>query len=259
MKPPVLEFKGASVASTQEASAVVTGIDWRVEDGDSWIIGGLQGSGKTAVLETAMGLRSLLSGSLRLFGENLDDLTQKEARELRLRVGMLFEGAGRLFAELTVLENLLLPLRYHHNLGFTEGIQAIQPLMECLDLASVAGRHPGKIGYGVAKRVALARALVLRPEILLADDPLGGLDSAQARSMRRHLLQLSKGHSWYDGRPITLIITAEELRTFVSSTNQFAIVDRHGWKTVGTRDQLLSDPTEAVQELLTEHLDPAIS
>jgi len=258
MNAPVLEFDGASVDSTEDSTPVVTSVNWRVDEGTSWVIGGLQGSGKSAVLEAAAGLRPLTAGTLRLFGVSLDDLPPKEARNLRLQIGMVFEGSGRLFNDLTVLENLTLPLRYHRDLSSREATEAVVPLLESLDLLTVANRNPGKIGYGVAKRVALARALVLRPHILLVDDPLRSLDSTQARAMRRHLQELNKGHAWYEGRPVTLIVTAEELRPFVNSSNQFAIVHKHGWKTVGTREQLLSDPSEAVQELLAEHSEHAM-
>ncbi len=259
MNSPVLEFDGASVNLAEEATAAVTGIDWRIAEGESWVIGGLQGSGKSAVLEAAAGLTPVLSGTVRLFGVSLDGLTPKEARDLRLRVGVVFEGSGRLFTDLTVLENLTLPLRYHRELSFADATEAVAPLLESLDLVTVASRYPGKIGYGVAKRVALARALVLRPAILLVDDPLRSLDSTQARAMRRHLQEFNRGHAWCDGRPVTLIVTAEELRPFVNPSNQFAIIDKHGWKIVGTREQLLGDRSDAVRELLAEHSEHAMS
>lgn len=255
----VLEFSAASIGSQSGTLASVQEINWRVAAGDSWVIGGLQGSGKTAILESAAGLRPLRSGRLQLFGQTLEEVTSVAARALRRRVGLVFEGTGRLFGDLTVLENLTLPLCYHEELTLEEAAKKVAPLIEELELTPVVAFRPGRLGYGLSKRVALARALVLRPEILLIDDPLGGLDSAQARAIRRLLHRLGSNHPWYDGQPLTLIVTAEELRPLISVSHQFAVVENRSWHEIGNREALLANASAAVRELLadsSEHLDP---
>ena len=251
--PIVLQFEEASVASPIEGAPSVTDIDWQVLEGECWVIGGLQGSGKSAVLEAAAGLRATSSGSIKLFGSDPAAVTGTEAQALRRRVGLVFEGSGRLFGGLSVLENLTLPLQYHEDLSPEDALERILPLLEAFDLQPVAGLLPRQLGYGFSKRVALARSLVLRPEILLVDDPLGGLDAAQARTLRRLLMQLNRGHAWLRDRPITLVITAEELRPFLNLAGHFALVENRRWTRIGTRDQLLECRTVGVLELLADH------
>ncbi len=254
MNPPiVLQFEAVSVASPIEGSPSVNGIDWQVREGECWVIGGLQGSGKSAVVEAAAGLRSTPSGCVKLFGIDPAALTGAEAQRLRRRVGLVFEGSGRLFGSLSVLDNLTLPLRYHEDLSPGEAVERIVPLLEAFDLQPVAELLPRQLGYGLSKRVALARALVLRPEILLADDPLGGLDAAQARTLRRLLIQLNRGHPWLGDRPVTLVLTAEELRPFLNLAGHFALVENRRWTPIGTRDELLECRTAGVMELLADH------
>jgi len=251
--PIVLQFDGVSVASPIEGSPSVAGIDWQVLEGQCWVIGGLQGSGKSAVIEAAAGLRALSSGGIQLFGIDPTQRTGTEAQSLRRRVGLVFEGSGRLFGGLSVLENLTLPLRYHEDLSPEDALNQILPLLEAFDLQPVAGLLPRQLGFGFSKRVALARALVLRPEILLVDDPLGGLDAAQSRTLRRLLMQLNQGHPWLSHRPVTLIITAEELRPFLNLGGHFALVENRRWTSIGTRDDLLECRTTGVLELLADH------
>ncbi len=249
----VLQFEGATVPSPIGGAPSVMDIDWQVLEGECWVIGGLQGSGKSAVIEAAAGLRATSSGCVKLFGSDPAVLTGTEAQALRRRVGMVFEGSGRLFGGLSVLENLTLPLRYHEDLSPEDALEQIIPLLEAFDLQPVSGLFPRQLGYGFSKRVALARALVLRPEILLVDDPLGGLDAAQARTLRRLLLQLNRGHAWMGERPITLVITAEELRPFLNLADHFALVENRRWTRIGTRDELLECRSPGVIELLADH------
>lgn len=250
------EFNAATVASAHEGIPAVTGIQWTVLAGEIWIVGGLQGSGKSAILQAAMGLRSITHGAFKLFGEDLHPLSGGESRRLRQRMGLVFEGTGRLFSGLSVLDNLTLPLCYHTTVSPDEAAEAIVPLLDLMDLRGVAKKRPSQLGYGIAKRVALARALVLRPEILLTDDPLGGLDASQSRTILRILMQINIGHPWMNRRPTTLVITAEDLRPFLHLRPRFAVVSERRWQTIGTREELLNSQLASVTELLEVPAEP---
>src|SRR5439155_174889 len=108
---PVIELLNVSVAAGgRPDSAALEGIHWRVSAGDYWVVGGLPGSGKSDLLATLAGLYRPLSGTLKLFGSDVGALSEDDFMAARLRIGLVFEGGGRLFNQLAVAENVALPL-----------------------------------------------------------------------------------------------------------------------------------------------------
>src|SRR5439155_17579009 len=138
------------------------------------------------------GLMPPAEGSYRLFGEEMPIFDEGRLRH-RLRLGLVFDG-GQLLSHLTVWENVALPMRYHGSLTEMEAHQEAQKLLEALELAPWTESTPGAIGRNRQKRVGLARALALRPEVLLVDAPLTGLDLPHRNWWLGLLDQLSKGH-----------------------------------------------------------------
>src|SRR5258705_6450780 len=172
---PVIEMQEVAIGALREPSLVLAeGVNWRVMPGDYWAVAGLHGSGKSDFLMTTAGWSRPWGGDYKLFGEPMpifDDARLKT----RLRMGLAFDN-GQLFNHLTVAENVALPANYHEGLPPTEVSSQVQSWLEAMELTPWAGRLPSSIGRNWQKRVGLARALVLRPELLLVDDPLAGLD-----------------------------------------------------------------------------------
>ena len=121
----------------------------------------------------AAGLMTPAHGSCRIFGCDTDSFGEAQLAE-RLRVGFVFEG-GQLFNHLTVAENVALPLRYQKNLTAAEAADVVRALLELLELTPFADSTPSNLAANWRQRAALARALVLKPELLLLDNPLAGL------------------------------------------------------------------------------------
>ena len=248
--PPAIEMTDVSIASMRDQSVTVAEhINWRVAPGDYWVIAGLQGSGKSDFLMTIGGVMPPMQGVYRLFGE-LMPIFDEERLEHRLRLGLAFE-TGQLLNHLTVAENLTLPLRYHKNLGQPEARPQIQALLEAMELASWADSTPGAIGRNWQKRAGLARALVLKPEVLLVDSPLTGLDLRHVTCWLAFLDRLSRGHPLLDGRPVTLVVTAADLRPWKGRARQFAVLKNKRFSVLGDWTQLENVTDELVQELLT--------
>jgi ABC-type transporter Mla maintaining outer membrane lipid asymmetry ATPase subunit MlaF len=157
-----------------------------------------------------------------------------------------------LFNHLTVAENVALPLRYHRNLSRTEGVAAVRELLEYTELTPWAESTPGMLGRSWQKRAALARALALRPEVLLVDNPLAGLDPRQVHWWLGFLDQLSKGHPLMHGQPVTLVVTTADFYPWKGHARQFAVLTDHGFVVLGTWEQLETSSEELVRELLTE-------
>ena len=146
-----------AVASAQSSGRrSVEGIDWRVNAGDYWVVGGLPGSGKSDLLATAAGLQRPLSGTHLLFGIDLTQLNESELLAERLRIGLVFENGGRLFSHLTVAENIALPLRYHRDCSDDEVQQRVKAILALTDLTDEAERLPAQTTRAGRQRAALA-------------------------------------------------------------------------------------------------------
>ncbi|MGA2750454.1 MAG: ATP-binding cassette domain-containing protein [Verrucomicrobiota bacterium] len=250
---PVIEMTGVSVGSRANPDLpFLENVNWSVRPGEYCVIGGLHGSGKTDFLSLIAGLTPPLQGSYRLFGQEMPVQGDKFLAE-RLRIGLVFDG-GQLFHRLTIEENIALPLRYHRILARADLDQSVNTMLELTGLSPQAGRLPGQAGRAWQKRAGLARALVLQPEVLLLDNPLGGLDSHHVQWWLGTLDQLSSGSRFFEGRPMTLVITAEDLRPWRNRPASFAILKKRQFCPLGHHPQLgrLTDPL--VKELLAEPL-----
>ena len=250
--PPLIELVGASIASAQEPDvALVEGVDWRLMPGDFWAVGGLHWTGKSDWLTTVAGLQRTAAGTHHLFGREATSLTQTELVAERLRVGLVFENGGRLFTQMTVEENVSLPLRYHRNCPQDEAREAVATVLELAGLREFAGQNAGQLNRGWRQRVALARALILQPEVLLLDNPLAGLDPRQTRWWLDTLAALNAGHPAFVGRPLTLVATTDDLRPWQERARQFALLQGRRWLSLGGRAELAASAEPALHEFMT--------
>ena len=246
---PVIQMQGVAVGSMRDQSLLVAEeVNWTVARGAYWVIAGLQGAGKSDFLMMTGGLMPPVAGNYELLGEPMPIFDEPRLKQ-RLRLGLVFEG-GQLFNHLTVAENVALPLRYHRNLSKAAAQPEVQQILEALELAPWADSTPGAIGRNWQKRVGLARALALKPEVLLVDSPLTGLDLRHVNWWLSFLTQLWKGHRLNEGRPTTLIVSAADLRPWQRRAGQFAVLRDKHLAVLGGRDQLESASAELVQELL---------
>ncbi|HXD51615.1 MAG TPA: ATP-binding cassette domain-containing protein, partial [Burkholderiales bacterium] len=156
---PVIEMRGVSVAAMRDASfTVVENVDWPVAAGEFWIVAGQEHSGKSDLLMLAAGLMSPAAGSFKLFGNDTQDFGEAELAE-RLRVGFIFQG-GQLFNQLTIAENIALPLQYQKNFPAAGAARAAQTLLELMELTPLADVTPANVTANWRQRAALARALI---------------------------------------------------------------------------------------------------
>jgi phospholipid/cholesterol/gamma-HCH transport system ATP-binding protein len=246
---PVIEMSGVTLGSLQDLSVVVLeDVNWTVQARDYWVVAGMQGSGKSDLLSMTAGLTPPQQGIYRLFGYDMP-IYEGELLSVRLRLGLVFDG-GHLFHNLTVRENIGLPLLYHKNPTRQESEQKVNDMLELTELSAWADSTPGNLGRNVQKRVGLARALMLQPEVLLVDNPLGGLDIRQMGWWLNFLGQLSSGHPCMEGRRVTLVVTAEDLRPWRERANHFAVLKGKRFIPLGGEGQLMSNQDPLVKELL---------
>lgn len=243
-RPEVLvEMEAASVGTADGVGrAVIRGVDWVVRAGESWVLAGPMNAGKSALLETVAGLRALAAGRLEVMGQRWEGLKGDALVSLRRRVGLVFEGRGRVFPGLTVFENVALPLCYHGNASLQEVAVEVEAWLSEAGLSRWALEPAGRLNPAWARRVALMRALVLRPELLLLDDPLAGLDPSHTRWWQDYLERLHGGHPRLGCRGLTLAMTASTPSAMPAwgARARCAVMDQGQWRDVGGLQDLAS-------------------
>ncbi len=229
---------------------VIDHVTWTVHRGECWIVGGLPASGKSDLLTTSAGLMRPVAGTVRLFGSEIIGLHEEERLEIQLRVGIVFGNGGRLFNDLTVAQNLSLPLCYHRNCEMGSTDDRVRKILSAMGLSAVAERTPLWINRGLRQRVALARALVLAPELLFLDNPLAGLDPRESRWWLEFLGRLMRDDDLLEGRTLTMVACTDDLQPWSLRGQHFAYIDRKRLIPVGNRIDLSQHDNPALRELL---------
>ena len=247
--PPAIEMRGVTAGAMRDLSfTVVEGASWTVAPGEFWVIAGPQHSGKSDFLMLTAGLMPPVQGSCRLFGAETQSFGEAGLAD-RLRVGLVFEG-GQLFNRLTIRENVALPLQYHRDMPVADAAAEVQTLLDLLELTPLADITPPSVSDNWRQRAALARALVLRPELLLLDNPFGRLGGRHLHWWQRFLDQLGQGHRWCGGRPMTLVATADDLRPWPGANRKFALLHEKQFTPLGAWDRVMAAGDPVVKELL---------
>jgi ABC-type transporter Mla maintaining outer membrane lipid asymmetry ATPase subunit MlaF len=249
-----IEMRGVSVGAMRDISfTVVEEVNWSVAAGEFWVIAGQEHSGKSDLLMLAAGLMPPASGSYKLFGNDTKNFGEAELAE-RLRVGFVFQG-GQLFNQLTIAENVALPLRYGRNLSPEAAAREVQALLDLMELAPLADATPSSIAANWRQRAALARALILKPEILLLDNPLAGLGARHRQWWLRFLDQLARGHEPCSGQLMTIAVTADDLRPWQNARRKFALLRDKKFVPLGSWNEVASASDPGVKELLAVPVD----
>lgn len=251
---PAIEMVDASIPFLLAPHRVIAeGVNWKVMAGDYWVVGGLHGVGKTDFISAAGGLLLPTRGTYRLFGKEIEYGYEEELVSTRLRLGMVFDG-GRLLNHLTVAENVALPMQYHLHMPAGQLGERVRQLLEAVEAIDIAEAFPQTISRNRQQRAGLARALALRPEVLLLDAPLTGLDPSDAAWWVTTLDQLARGHALLDNQPLTLVATAHDFRPWRGHARQFAVLRQKRFRVIGHAAHPLTDE-RLMDEIVGKHLD----
>lgn len=233
MSAVVAELDQVTVPTRRDVEAPsLTEVTWTVREGEFWVVGGLQGAGKSDLMFMLAGLTRPLAGRYLLLGQDMAQRFGDEFLPNRLRVGMVFDDA-RLLNHLTLAENVALPVRYHQNAHAAEAASWVEALMRATDIFEFADNTPGAVARHWRRRAALARALAMRPDVLFLENPLRGLDARHTAWWIDFVGQLWRGHHLLGGKRLTITASADEFRPWRNTGAQFAMLHARKLQVLG--------------------------
>jgi len=170
----VISIKG--LYKSFDDNHVLQGIDFELHKGENVVVLGRSGSGKSVLIKIIAGLMKPDKGTVKVLGKEVQNATKKELRELRLKIGFLFQHSA-LYDSMTVRENLEFPLRRNiRDLSQAKIDEAVKDALEAVGLIDTAEQLPSELSGGQQKRIGIARTLIMKPEMILYDEPTAGLD-----------------------------------------------------------------------------------
>src|SRR5271169_3724881 len=223
---------------------VLTGISLTVRRGETLAVLGRSGTGKSVLLRLVIGLEKPDSGSVRIHGQDIAGLALDQLGEIRKKMGFLFQHAA-LYDSLTVEENVAFPLQHHRKtLSKSEQRDRVHALLAEVGMESGFGKMPSDISGGMQKRVGLARALALEPDILLLDEPTAGLDPISSGEIDDLILKLQEEHH------MASIVVTHDLHSAKTIASRLALLDGGDVVIEGSFEELQKSEIEFVRDFL---------
>jgi len=233
-----------------DATPVLKGVSITLEKGETLVVMGGSGSGKTVLLRLIAGLLRPDAGQIRVFGQNIEELSEEELLPIRRRLGYVFQGAA-LFDSLTIYENVAYPLREHTRLGEAEIRRRVVHFLSLVGLnESVLEQLPAELSGGMRKRVGIARALIGEPEAMLYDEPTAGLDPTNSKTVAELIVQMGEGVC------DSSIVVTHDLELTKTVADRVAVLIDGRFAAMGTVDAVLATRDDAVQAFLAGKAKP---
>ena len=208
---------------------ILRGVSLSLDRGQILFVCGISGAGKSVLVKHLVGLIRPDKGRVLLDGEDITELNEAAYYPVRKRCAMVFQHST-LFDSMTLIENVMLPLRKHRGLKGAQAREAAMGYLRKVAMDGQADRYPAAIGDGLRKRVAIARALTLEPEYIIFDEPTTGLDPMAAANVDQLIRSLSDDHG------VTSICVSHDLRSIFTIADRIAMIYQGEILLDGTRD-----------------------
>jgi phospholipid/cholesterol/gamma-HCH transport system ATP-binding protein len=223
---------------------IFTGLDLEVRRGRITAIMGPSGTGKTTLLRLITRQVAPARGQVTVFGEDLSGLGRSDVYALRRRMGMLFQN-GALLTDMDVFENVAFPVREHTDLPESLLRLLVLTKLQAVGLRGAAQLMPGELSGGMARRVALARAIVMDPEILLYDEPFVGLDPISLGFILRLIKHMNQALG------ITSVVVSHDVQELATIADDSYLISEGRVAAAGTPAQLKASDSAAVRQFMT--------
>jgi phospholipid/cholesterol/gamma-HCH transport system ATP-binding protein len=223
---------------------VLNGVSLTVKRGETLAVLGRSGTGKSVLLRLIIGLEKADSGSIRIHGQDIAGVALDKMGEIRKKIGFSFQHSA-LYDSLTVEQNVAFPLQHHRrDLSKAEQHERVVQLLAEVGMEAALSKMPSDISGGMQKRVGLARALALEPDILLLDEPTAGLDPISSGEIDDLVLKLQQEHH------MASIVVTHDLHSAKTISNRLALLNEGNVVIEGSFEELQKSDVEFVREFL---------
>lgn len=239
-KKPIIEIKNLHKTFGKN-NTILKGVTLTVNQGEDLVILGRSGSGKSVTIKCIVGLIEPDKGEIKVFNENILNISKKELNEIRVRIGFLFQS-GALYDSMSVRENLAFTLKKHKSDLTPEEVEA--EVVEALDnvgLSDAINKMPSELSGGMQKRIGLARTLILKPEIILYDEPTTGLDTITSREISELIVDIK------NKRKTTSIIITHDMACAKRTADRIMVLKDGVIHAEGTYEELEKSEDEWVR------------
>lgn len=238
-KNPVISIRG--VAKAFEDYAVLRGIDLDLFQGENLVVLGRSGTGKSVLIKLVSGLLKPDSGTIKVLGQEVTEISDKELQELRIRIGFSFQNSA-LYDSMTVRKNLEFPLvRNRRGITRKQIDTAVEEVLESVGLSQTINQMPAELSGGQRKRIGIARTLILNPEIMLYDEPTAGLDPITCTEINELINQVQQQYH------TSSIIITHDLTCAKETGDRIAMLLDGQFQRVGTFNEVFDTSDERVK------------
>jgi phospholipid/cholesterol/gamma-HCH transport system ATP-binding protein len=229
------------VSKSFGAQRVLDDVSLTVVRGETLAVLGRSGTGKSVLLKLIIGLQNPDAGSICIQGQEIAGLGLTQMNRLRVRMGFLFQHAA-LYDSLTVAQNVAFPLERHTRMSKSERSDRVRELLSSVGMERDLDKMPSDISGGMQKRVGLARALALQPEILLLDEPTAGLDPITSREIDELVLTLQREHA------LTSLVVTHDLQSAKTIADRLVLLEKGKVAIEGSFEELADSRDDFVRE-----------
>jgi phospholipid/cholesterol/gamma-HCH transport system ATP-binding protein len=242
----LVEMRGVKLQFAEKV--ILDGVDFSVRTQEVLVIMGLSGGGKSTLLSILMGLLKPNGGSVLFKDEDLTKLSRPKLNEVRTHIGMVYQNAA-LISSMNVRENIELPLKELSDKNDKEIDSIVDQKLELVELKDAKDKLPSELSGGMQKRVSLARALALEPELILFDEPTAGLDPINGKHIDDLIIQLR------DKQKVAAIVVTHEMESAFAVATRMAFLDKGKIILEGTPEEFRHTDNPIVSEFLSAYSD----
>jgi phospholipid/cholesterol/gamma-HCH transport system ATP-binding protein len=224
-------------------NAILDGVSFKIEKGESVVIIGRSGGGKSVLLKHLIGLLSPDSGQVLIDGMNIVPMNERELLPVRRKFGMLFQGAA-LFDSMTVAENVGFAFRGDRAIPEAQVKEKVAEVLEMVDLPGTESKKPSELSGGMRKRVGLARAIIYKPQIVLYDEPTTGLDPVVSDSIDQLIARVR------DTLDVTSIVVTHDMRSARRLGQRIMMLHDKKIYVTGTAEQIFESKDPIVRRFI---------
>ncbi len=246
MRETVIQFidvHKSFVNTNGDVHKVLKGINFSIISGMTTVIGGGSGQGKSVTIKLILGLMKPDSGQILVYGRDITRMDRRELNEVRTNFGVLFQGVA-LFDSLTVFENIALPLRERTKLSEAEIHAKVMTSLGQFDLQGHEEKFPAQLSGGMQKRVGLARALQLQPQVMLFDEPTTGLDPPRSLEIYRLFYKIQKEMGY------TSVIVSHDIPKIFNLADQVVVMHDGHAKVFNSSEEIQWSNDPVIQDFV---------